>query len=103
MVKVSVLYPHKNDAKFNMDYYLTTNDVRVHRHLEGVEPPRRTRVFNPSDKDNHWDAASWREINDENRQVSRGYEAAQIMLMRSANCSAQGLGHEDRVLRQART
>jgi hypothetical protein len=44
MVKVSVLYPHKNDAKFNMDYYLTTNDVRAHRHLEGVEPPRRTRV-----------------------------------------------------------
>jgi hypothetical protein len=37
MVKVSVLYPHKNDAKFNMDYYLTTKDVRVHRHLEGVE------------------------------------------------------------------
>jgi hypothetical protein len=29
------------------------------------------RVFNPSRKDKHWGAASWRGINNGNRQVSR--------------------------------
>jgi hypothetical protein len=39
---------------------------RAYRHVE--------RVFDPSRKDKHWDAGSWRGIDDGSTQVSRGFD-----------------------------